>query len=76
MDFDAFNDACFLQILAGRRLRKDLTEEQATLLFHRLQNFLNAGMAALQNNETDIEKHKDGSRMMLDIFFNGILERK
>ena len=76
MDFDAFNDACSLRILAGRRLRKDLTEEQATLLFHRLQDFLNAGMAALQNNETDIEKHEDGSRMMLDIFFNGILERK
>ena len=76
MDFDALNDACFLRILAGRHLRKDLNKEQATLLFHRLQDFLNACMAALQNNEPDIEKHEDGSRMMLDIFFNGILERK
>ncbi|HCA34104.1 MAG TPA: TetR/AcrR family transcriptional regulator [Lachnospiraceae bacterium] len=85
--FDSFNEEVLGQILSGQRLRADLTQEDALILFRQLQDFLNARYhqtIQMDKSETDVstfdvkkamQLHEKECLKALSIFLYGIIRR-
>ena len=73
-EFDQLNREVISAILRQKPIRKDLTFAQAAQLFTTLQTMWNAAAPAGLPPE-QMEKKEETCRLLIDVFFYGILER-
>jgi len=73
-DFDRMNDNYLQEILKSGRLRKGLSSDAVARAFRVFQNCLNAGEQNDAAGETDVVRHEEDCRNLLQIFLYGILE--
>lgn len=74
--FDALNIEILMQILAGMKLRPEISRWEAVDTFLQYQDFLNARYQMAGAGEVDIRKHETDCHRALEILLYGVTARE
>ena len=74
--FDALNIEILMQILAGMKLRPEISRWEAVDTFLQYQDFLNARYQMAGAGEVDIQKHETDCHRALEILLYGVTARE